>query len=341
MNRKFIVTLLRKDIKELEMITEGFSEMTEFPKAILHLAQKKADDIQDYIKQLQEIEPVACNDTHLNNQSEIEPATTIDSLSENTQPIFTETIEPIVNELEDVYFNQIITETTDEISIDSIKPAIIEPTIIEPAIIELETITPEVIEPKSLITVSTPATTYIEKELIENNSIVITEEIIEYSDTDEEINTSDISDYNNDNEQKNTVTETRNKTEIHEIISITNTETKSVIEDTKRTILADKLSTHTISRNDAMSRTDNSLSNSLANKKISDIKQAISIGDRFRFQRELFRGNGEDMNKTLSYINQLATFAEVQSFLQSKYNWEQGNTSADDFYQIVKRRFIL
>ena len=82
------------------------------------------------------------------------------------------------------------------------------------------------------------------------------------------------------------------------------------------------------------------MSASLANKKISDIKTAISIGDRFRFQRELFRGNGEDMNKTLNYINQLATFDEVQSFLQSKYSWDKGNENVDDFYQIVKRKFI-
>lgn len=333
MNRKLIVTLLRKDITELEMITEGFSEMTEFPKAILYLAQKKADDIQIYIKQLQEIEPIVSNETALNYQSEIKVETTNDSLSENAQPIITETFEPIVNELEDIKIDQPATEET---SVESIKPEFIEP-----QIIELETIIPEVIENVTSITTNTPATTYIEEELIENNSIVITEEVIEYSDSDEEINTSDISEFNNDNEQKNTITETRNKTEIREVISITNTETKSVKEDTKRTILADRLSTHTISRNDAMSRTDNSLSNSLANKKITDIKQAISIGDRFRFQRELFRGNGEDMNKTLSYINQLATFAEVQSFLQSKYNWEQGNANADDFYQIVKRRFIL
>ncbi|MEI7505088.1 MAG: hypothetical protein WCJ61_17575, partial [Paludibacter sp.] len=96
----------------------------------------------------------------------------------------------------------------------------------------------------------------------------------------------------------------------------------------------------TQTRNELMSKADNSISSTLANKKITDIKQAISIGDRFRFQRELFRSNGEDMNKTLSYINQLATLEEVVSFLKSKYGWTVDNEAADDFFQIVRRRFV-
>ena len=88
-----------------------------------------------------------------------------------------------------------------------------------------------------------------------------------------------------------------------------------------------------------MSKVDNSFSATLANKKIEDIKQAISIGDRFRFQRELFKGNGEDMNKTLSYINQLASLNEVISFLKSKYNWDDKNEVTEDFFQIIRRRF--
>jgi hypothetical protein len=88
-----------------------------------------------------------------------------------------------------------------------------------------------------------------------------------------------------------------------------------------------------------LSKSDNSLSATIANKKISDIKQAISIGDRFRFQRELFKGNGEEMNKTLNYINQLATLDEVLLFFKLKYGWEETNEVVEDFYQIVCWKF--
>lgn len=126
-----------------------------------------------------------------------------------------------------------------------------------------------------------------------------------------------------------------------EVSKIEEIEIKTVTEETRKTTIADKIIQPTVSRNEAHSKNnDNSLSASIANKKISDIKTAISIGDRFRFQRELFRGNGEDMNKTLNYINQLATFDEVHSFLQSKYSWDEENDNVEDFYQIAKRKFI-
>ncbi|MDR0811097.1 MAG: hypothetical protein LBN23_02305, partial [Paludibacter sp.] len=105
--------------------------------------------------------------------------------------------------------------------------------------------------------------------------------------------------------------------------------------------LADKMGqTLTPSRHEALYKTENSLGNTLGNKKVDDIKQAISIGDRFRFQRELFANNGEDMNKTLNYINQLATFDEAEVFLKSKYRWDDENETATDFLNIVKRKFI-
>jgi hypothetical protein len=89
-----------------------------------------------------------------------------------------------------------------------------------------------------------------------------------------------------------------------------------------------------------MARGENGgLNAAIGNKKVDDIRQAISLGDRFRFQRELFKNNGEEMNKTLSYINKLATYEEVVSFLQSKYGWEDGSAAAEDFYQIIKRKF--
>ncbi len=268
MNRKLIVTLLRKDIQELDLITEGFMEMNEYPKAIIHLAQRKISDIQSYIQQLEEL------------KNEVETAI----VQENTQPK-TAIVETVVE----------IVETEPEIE----------------SIIEIET-TQETVE---VVEVT---------ESIETVEYIVTEEVDEQTDITESVD----------------IPENYEIKEVTEVISSTITETKTTVEDTKKTILAEKMSSHTPSRNDSLSKADNSISSTLANKKIEDIKQAINIGDRFRFQRELFRGNGEDMNKTLTYINQLATLDEVQSFLQSKYGWESSNETAEDFYQIVRRRFL-
>ncbi|MEI7504843.1 MAG: hypothetical protein WCJ61_16330, partial [Paludibacter sp.] len=60
MNRKLLVTLLQKNIQELELITQGFMEMTEFPMPIILLAQRKTEDIQLYIKELSELKDDVC-----------------------------------------------------------------------------------------------------------------------------------------------------------------------------------------------------------------------------------------------------------------------------------------
>lgn len=231
MNRELLVTLLRKDIQELDMITEGFMEMTEYPKAIIQLAGRKADDIQNYIRLL--------GDDNVVIESEVEVATTAETIVKSID-------QELVVESE-IYSN--IHEFEAPIEFGAI-------------------------------------------EKIDEAEIVVSETI------------------------------------------------EHLVEIDNKAPLAEKSVNLIPSRNESLLKEQNSIGSLLANKKISDIKQAINIGDRFRFQRELFKGNGEDMNKTLHYINQLATLEEVQSFLQSKYNWNVESESVEDFYQIVRRRFL-
>jgi hypothetical protein len=262
MNRKLLVTLLQKNIQELELITQGFMEMTEYPMPIILLAQRKTEDIQLYIKELSilkddEVVSPEIESVHLEQKIEV------------VEDILTMEIEEVSEIEEEV--ETISSEFT-----------------VEDIILDL---------PQSLAEVAD-----IEEVIIDEELIIVEGEA---SALDE-----------------------------------TQLPTPTINEETRRTILGERaiLTTHT--RNELMAKADNSISSTLANKKITDIKQAISIGDRFRFQRELFRSNGEDMNKTLNYINQLATLEEVLSFLKSKYGWVDENEAADDFYQILKRRFV-
>jgi hypothetical protein len=117
-------------------------------------------------------------------------------------------------------------------------------------------------------------------------------------------------------------------------------EKKIAPENQKAKTLGEKLSGNHVSRNDALNKPVNGpVHSSISNLKISDIRQAISLGDRFRFQRELFRNNGEEMNKMLSYLNMLATYEEAVAFLFSKYGWDEESPAVNDFLQIIKRKF--
>lgn len=271
MNRKLLVTLLSKNIEELNVITDGFMEMSNYPAAIIYLSKRKTEDIQLIIDQLAAIKDESQHEEDAVQLSDIEIGTKADH-HENAG-VETETGLPASN-----YVVEEITELTTQ-----------------------------------------EETTCVETE----ERIVSTTEEVTISVTE------------NDTELVIETNESKQLTELssdHKI-SITT-------EETKKTTIADKIINPTVSRNETLFKTDNSLSASIANKKIADIKQAISIGDRFRFQRELFKGNGEEMNKTLNYINQLATMDEATSFLKSKYGWAADNETADDFYQILKRKFL-
>lgn len=273
MDRKLVVTLLRKNIEELEMITEGFMEMNEFPMAIIQLAQRKTEDIQSYIQQLSELKqdkPIA----EAIDVVKWEIPTEQQESSVVVQPVAEVLIE-----------KEIQAETPDEIEITKA--------------VEAEEAT------EALEVVVDDSTEIIEKEEIAETIELIPEKEI-----------------------------------VEELVLEPELEIKPIEHEHRRTVLGERIAATPTSRNEMLSKEDNSIGSVLGNKRISDIKTAISIGDRFRFQRELFRSNGEDMNKTLTYINQLATLEEALSFLQSKYGWNSDNETAEDFYQIVRRRFL-
>ena len=72
---------------------------------------------------------------------------------------------------------------------------------------------------------------------------------------------------------------------------------------------------------------------------VSDIRQAISLGDRFLFQRELFAGNGEQMQKALEELNGLQSLTEAMSYITERYDWDMESTAAGLFVNVLKRRF--
>jgi len=191
--------------------------------------------------------------------------------------------------------------------------------------------------------------TYIIKEETSPTETLEEEETIEEEEEEEEEFEDEMEDEEEIEELTNEVAEVEEitanvetATNDEEIVEekFSSNETRTIVEETRKSIIGDKNLVTSVTRNELLSRTENTISSVLGNKKIADIKQGINIGDRFRFQRELFRGNGEDMNKTLTYLNQLATENEALSFLRSKYGWATDNDTAEDFYQIVKRRFL-
>lgn len=78
---------------------------------------------------------------------------------------------------------------------------------------------------------------------------------------------------------------------------------------------------------------------SLFGSAVEDIRQAISLGDRFLFQRELFAGNGELMQKTLGELNDLGSLSKAMEYIAENFEWDKESTAVQLFENVLRRRF--
>ena len=338
MNRKVLVTLLWKEIRDLELITEGFLIMTEYPEEIVQLVVEKTESIQSYIQQLGQFKSEATDFYSIDTSSvepetELETGSTIESetIQANVESEFEEEEESIdsskipafiVTSNQEVSIDDHFVEIEDELYLNDDAVEVLEtvieveseaPLAIESAALEVSEISEEIAPAIINIELSkeeehVAVTTSLEPEVeIEEIKIEATaKQVVLFDELQEEISVSKVVP-----EVKELITDQAQK----EITPIA----VEIVPEKKSEIIKPELNNY---------------------QKITDIKQSISLGERFRFQRDLFKSNGEDMNKTIKYLNQLSTLNEAISFLEKKYQWDADDESAVDFYQIVKRRFL-
>jgi len=74
-------------------------------------------------------------------------------------------------------------------------------------------------------------------------------------------------------------------------------------------------------------------------KAVDDIRQAISLGDRFLYQRELFGQNAELMQRTLNELNNLNSFDEAMLYIAEHFQWDTESSTYQQFVVTLHRRF--
>lgn len=282
MERKLIVTLLQKDIEELAMMTEGFMEMNEYPAVIIQLAQRKTEDVLDYIRQLGAIKKE-------------------------------ETAGP--KEMS-VAVGDTARETAD-------------------VAVEMEVFVPEDVQDDNEQTASAPV--YEEEpDLLAEEEPADEQDEPQMPDTDEDAGGDNSTDSVTEEELVEVPEILEVEAEVANAVEVSMVETAETAEEEQRPPVQEKVRV-------AMTNTEKSVNNTIADahslKKIDDIRQAISIGDRFRFQRELFAGNGELLNKTLTKLNQMESYEEASSYLLATFRWNEEDETVESFLQIVKRKF--
>jgi len=75
-------------------------------------------------------------------------------------------------------------------------------------------------------------------------------------------------------------------------------------------------------------------------KPISDIKSAIPLGERFRFTRMLFSGNGAAFESTVAALNEMSSIDEADAHVREHFSWDMDSPVVADFMNIVRRRYL-
>ena len=106
-------------------------------------------------------------------------------------------------------------------------------------------------------------------------------------------------------------------------------------------IVADSINSDKRSINDliSMNKLDNDLSSRFKQKKIDDLNKAISLNDKIWFTKELFNGNNDEFNNTISNINSTNDLEDALNYITDNYNWDSDNKIVQKFLSIVSRRF--
>lgn len=82
------------------------------------------------------------------------------------------------------------------------------------------------------------------------------------------------------------------------------------------------------------------LASSISDIPVADIWSAITINERFLFIRELFGNDPEGFKNTVTLLNSLSTWEAAKKFMSDRFDWDKNNSVANDFLNVVRRRFL-
>ncbi|MBI3500876.1 MAG: hypothetical protein HY063_03695 [Bacteroidetes bacterium] len=90
-------------------------------------------------------------------------------------------------------------------------------------------------------------------------------------------------------------------------------------------------------------KSEESVTEKISHKKISDLKSVIGINEKFQFINELFDGNMKEYTVALDQINNFSTLGDAVNYLanlKEMYKWNSENPIASNFEELVQRRFF-
>ena len=81
------------------------------------------------------------------------------------------------------------------------------------------------------------------------------------------------------------------------------------------------------------------VNDSIEKKKLSDLRKAFNVNDRYRYRKELFGGSEDTMNKVIIILNSRRSYSDCVLFLEQKLHWNLKDPTVKDFLKILETRF--
>lgn len=75
----------------------------------------------------------------------------------------------------------------------------------------------------------------------------------------------------------------------------------------------------------------------------ADIRELVSVNDKYQFITELFQGNRSAYEKVMENLNKFETALQAQNWLHSRvfnqYNWDEDSDAVQIFYDTINQFF--
>jgi len=77
----------------------------------------------------------------------------------------------------------------------------------------------------------------------------------------------------------------------------------------------------------------------LESRFVTDLKKALNLNDRLRYQKELFGGNMALLNSTIDKLNAMSSLQEAEAYVAENFNWDTTEGAAFEFMELLEARF--
>jgi len=83
------------------------------------------------------------------------------------------------------------------------------------------------------------------------------------------------------------------------------------------------------------------ISSKIQSKPIQNISSSMGINDRFKLINDLFNGDKDSYQNTISILDGASNFNEAFNYITSSFDWDLEEDSAQKLLELVRRKFIV